>query len=85
MAALWPPLDRKRLAYLAALLLSIDLSFGPRGLTYGLLREHILLYEGLRAPARAAQIALLMVAILAGFALARLEIDGSDVRLSDGC
>ena len=70
--ALWPPFERRRLAYLAGLLLAMDLSFGPRGVS-SLLTSHVFVFEGLRAPARAGQIALLMVAILAGYGLARLS------------
>ncbi|MGB2716322.1 MAG: hypothetical protein WBC51_19215 [Vicinamibacterales bacterium] len=70
---LWPPLCRRRIAYLIALLLAIDLSFGPRGLSYDLFREYLLPYKGIRAIARAGSIALLMVAVLAGFGWARLE------------
>jgi hypothetical protein len=72
-AGLWPPLSRRRIAYLVALLLAIDLSFGPRGLSYDVFRELLLPYRGIRAVARAGGIALLMVAILAGFGWARLE------------
>ena len=71
--ALWPPVPRTRLAYLAALLFAIDLSFGPQGLTYNWLREYVFAYRGLRAPARAGAIALLMIAVLAGYGWARLE------------
>ena len=71
--ALWPPLDRVRLAYAVALLVAVDLSFGPSGLTYEWLREHVLPYRGLRAPARAGGVALLMIAVLAGFGWARIE------------
>jgi hypothetical protein len=70
---LWPPLCRRRIAYLIALLLAIDLSFGPRGLSYDLFREYLLPYKGIRAIARAGGIALLMVAVLAGFGWARVE------------
>jgi hypothetical protein len=71
--ALWPPLDRRRIAYAIALLLAVDLSFGPSGLTFGWLREHVLPFRGLRAPARAGGVALLMFAALAGVGWARLE------------
>jgi hypothetical protein len=71
--ALWPPFTRKRAAYLVALVVAVDLSFGPSGLTYGWLREYVLPYRGLRAPARAGGVALLMIAVLAGFGWARLQ------------
>ncbi len=71
--ALWPPLSRYRIAYFVALLLAIDLSFGPQGLTYYLLREVVLPFRGIRALARSGAVVLLMVAVLAGFGWARLE------------
>jgi hypothetical protein len=71
--AVWPPFTRTRIAYLVALLLAIDLSFGPNGASYDWLREYVFPYRGLRAPARAGGIALLMIAVLAGFGWARLE------------
>lgn len=74
--AIWPPLTRKRVAFLAGLLLAMDLSFGPNGLTYGWLREFVLPYRGLRAPARAGGVSLLMIAVLAGCGWARLEQSG---------
>ena len=74
--ALWPPLTRYRIAYFVALLLAIDLSFGPRGLTYNVLREVVLPFRGIRALARSGGVALLMVAVLAGFGWARLEQSG---------
>ena len=40
----WPPLDRRRLAYLIALLLAVDLTIGRNGLTYGWLRDFALPY-----------------------------------------
>lgn len=73
VVALWPPVDRMRVACLAGLLVAVDLSFGLNGLTFGWLRDHVVAYRGLRVPARAGQIALLMVATLAGYGLARLE------------
>jgi hypothetical protein len=42
-------------------------------LTYGWLRDFVLPYRGLRVPARAAEVALLMGAVLAGYGWARLE------------
>ena len=37
--ALWPPLTRYRVAYFVGLAIAIDLSFGPAGVSYDLLRE----------------------------------------------
>jgi hypothetical protein len=77
--ALWPPLTRHRIAYLVALLVAIDLSFGPAGLTYDLLHDAVLPFRGIRAMARAGAVVLLMVAVLAGCGWARLERDGRPV------
>ena len=73
LVALWPPISRQRIAYLVALVLVVDLSFGPAGVSYDWLREYVVPYRGLRALARAGGVALLMVAVLAGFGWARLE------------
>jgi hypothetical protein len=73
VVALWPPFSRTRIAYLVALLLAVDLSFGTNGITYDWLREYVLPYRGLRVPARAGGVVLLMIAVLAGFGWARLE------------
>jgi hypothetical protein len=73
LVALWPPLDRVRVAYLAALIVAVDLSFGANGVLFGWLRDHTAPYRGLRVPARAAQVSLLMLSALAGFGFARTE------------
>lgn len=83
-AALWPPLSRVRLAYLAGLLLALDLSLGPRGLSYGFLREYAFPYRGLRVPARAAAVALVFLAALAGFGWARVRKSPWVRRLPSG-
>jgi hypothetical protein len=71
--ALWPPIDRRRLALATGLVVSVDLSLGTNGITYPLLRGTVEVFQGLRVPARAAQVMLLSVAALAGFGLARIE------------
>ncbi len=70
--ALWPPFDRTRLAYAVALIVALDISFGFRGLLFGWLREHVMLYRGLRVPARLGQLVLMSIGVLAGFGVARL-------------
>ena len=70
---LWPPLTRRRVAYLAGWLLAVDLSFGPNGLTFPWLREYVLPFRGLRVPARAGGVSILMIAVLAGAGWARFE------------
>jgi len=65
--------DRIRIGYLVLLLVAMDLSFGHRGPLYGFLREHLAVYRGLRAPARAGHVALLAIAVLAGMGAARMS------------
>jgi hypothetical protein len=69
----WPPAGRTRLAYLVLLAVAADISFGHRGLIYGLLREHVAFYRGLRVPARAGHVALLAMAVLASYGAARVQ------------
>ena len=52
-------------SYVAGLLLAFDLSLGLNGLVYPLLREHVGIFKGLRAPARASIFFLLFLAALA--------------------
>ncbi len=70
--ALWPPLDRRRVAYAAALALAVDISFGHRGLVGALLQDHVGIYRGLRVPARIGAVVLLFIAMLAAFGVARV-------------
>ena len=70
---LWPPLDRRRVAYALALALAIDGTLGHRGLIYPWLREHVGVFLGLRVPARFGHLVLLGASVLAGFGLARVR------------
>jgi hypothetical protein len=70
--ACWPPLDRVRVAYAATLVVIVLVSFGPPGLLFEWLREHVLPYRGLRVPARAGHVALLLLATLSGFGAVRV-------------
>ena len=71
--ALWPPASRTTIAYALVLAVAINLSFGPRGLGYEWLRDHTVVYRGLRAPARFGQVALLGFAVLAAMGSVRLR------------
>jgi hypothetical protein len=71
--ALWPPVRRTQLVYLGGLIVALDLSAGMGGILFPALREHVMPFRGLRAPARAGEIVLLLVAVSAGFGWARLE------------
>jgi hypothetical protein len=72
VVGLWPPINRVRVAYALALIIAIDVSFAQRGILLGWLYDNILIYRGLRVPARFGQIALLGAAVLAGFGLVRV-------------
>jgi hypothetical protein len=58
---------RRKWAYVAAGLVAFDLSLGTNGLLVPLLRELVLPYRGLRAPARAGILVLLTIAVFAGW------------------
>jgi hypothetical protein len=70
---IWPPIDRRRVALLAGLGMAVYLSIGMNAPGFGWLRDHVEIFRGLRAPARAAQLSLLMIAILAAYGMARLQ------------
>jgi len=72
VVGLWPPINRVRVAYALALIIAIDVSFAQRGILLGWLYDNILIYRGLRVPARFGQIALLGAGVLAGFGLVRV-------------
>jgi hypothetical protein len=72
LVALWPPLDRTRVAYAAVLVTGVVLSGGPPGVVFHWLRRLVPVYRGLRAPARAAQIFLLAVSVLAAIGADRV-------------
>lgn len=69
---LWPPLNRTRVAYALALAVAVDVSFAQRGWLLGWLYDHVMIYRGLRVPARFGQIALVSAAVLAGFGVVRV-------------
>jgi hypothetical protein len=72
LAALWPPLSAARIAYLAGLLLALELSFGLNGVIYPWLHAYVTPFRGLRVPARMAILVGVSLAILCGFTIARL-------------
>ncbi len=73
LVAIWPPLSAARMAYVAGLLLALELSFGFNGLLYPWLHAYVLPYRGLRVPARMAILVGFSLAILAGYGTARLS------------
>ncbi len=70
--ALWPPLSTTRLAYGVGLAVSYDLSLGLNGSVYPWLYRWAPAYRGLRVPARFDVFVALSLAVLGGFAVARL-------------
>lgn len=70
--ALWPPLDRRRVAYALALFVAVDISFGHRGLIGALLQQHVAVYRGLRVVARIGAVVLMLLGVLAGLGVARI-------------
>lgn len=73
LVALWPPVPRQRLPYLALLIFSVWASFGFAGGLYRLLYDLILPYKGLRAPARFQVLSVMALAVLAAFGVDRLS------------
>lgn len=72
IAALWPPIDRTRVAYALGLAVAIELCRGLNGVVYPYLYEWLMPFRGLRVPARFMIVVSLALAILAGYGLARL-------------
>ena len=76
-SALWPPISAARMGYGIGLALAFELSLGTNGLVYPWLREHVTPFRGLRVPARMAIVVGLSLAILVGYAVARISRAGS--------
>lgn len=63
---------RTLLLYAAVLLLALDLTLGTNGAVYPVLRDVLAPYHGIRAPARAATLVFLPVAVFSSVGLARI-------------
>ncbi len=72
LVALWPPLSLTRVAYLAGLLLSLEIARGLNGWLYGPLYDYVLAFRSLRVPSRMGVMAGMALAVLAGYGTARL-------------
>lgn len=72
ITALWPPVDRRRLAYALTLVIAVIVSFGPPGIVGAWLQATTEVYQGLRVFARMGGVALVAIAVLAGFGAARV-------------
>jgi hypothetical protein len=70
--AIWPPLSIARIAYVLALAVSVDGSFGLNGATFTSLHAVLSPFKGLRVPARFSLLAGMALAILAAYGAARL-------------
>jgi hypothetical protein len=86
LAALWPPLSAARIGYGVGLAVAVELSLGTNGKAYRWMRTHVLLFRGLRVPARMAILVGLSLAILVGYAVARIAraVRSRAVRLTLG-
>jgi hypothetical protein len=74
LVAVWPPLSASRIAYTLGLLFAFEASLGTHGYSFPMLVEHVLPFRGLRVPARFSMLVGLSLSILAGLAVARLEM-----------
>ncbi|WP_157899472.1 hypothetical protein [Luteitalea pratensis] len=72
LVALWPPFSWARGAYLAGLLVSLELARGLNGWLYGALYDHVFAFRSMRVPARMTIVMGLGLAVLAGFGVERL-------------
>jgi hypothetical protein len=72
MVGLVPPLGPTRLAYLAGLLFTFDLSRGLNGISYPILYDWFLPVRGMRVPARVSAILAISLAVLGAFGARRL-------------
>ena len=68
-------------AYVVALVVAVDISFGLRGVTFMLLWEHIGVFHGLRIPARMGLFVGLALSVLAAFGVAGLRSAVSSRRM----
>ena len=71
--AVWPPWSTIRALYLLGLIFSIDLTLGFHGYAFPFLRDHVVVFRALRAPALAAMLVGSSLAVLAGFGVARVS------------
>jgi hypothetical protein len=70
--ALWPPASPMAAVYLIAAALAFEASLGLHGFLFGWLREWLLPYQGIRVPARFGMLVAFLLAVLAGFGMARV-------------
>jgi hypothetical protein len=77
------PWNRRRWTYVLMGIVAFDLSLGTNGLLFPLLREYAVPYRGLRAPARAGVIVVLVISVLASFGAGGLfdRVRGKGARL----
>jgi hypothetical protein len=71
-AAVWPPLSVVRIAYVLALVVAVDGSFGLNGGYYPLLYTYVAPYRGLRVPARFSIFVGFSLSLLAAYGAARI-------------
>lgn len=72
LVALWPPLSTTRVAYAVGTLFAADMARGFNGFVYPFLYEYMVVFRGLRIPARMGLMVGFGLAVLAGFGMSRL-------------
>lgn len=70
--ALWPPLSATRIAYVIALAMALEASFGFNGSIFRFLYDYVPPFGGIRVPARFSVLAGMTLAILSGYGAARI-------------
>jgi hypothetical protein len=72
-AGAWSRFDAKRAAYVVAAFIVFDGSLGANGIVFPTLRDYLLPFRGLRAPARFSILVGLSLSVLAGYGILRLR------------
>jgi hypothetical protein len=70
--ALWPPASRTVFVYAIACALAFEASLGLHGHLFPWMRDWILPYRGIRVPARFGMLVAFLLAVLAGYGVARV-------------
>lgn len=84
LAGLVAPFDRRRLCYLAATAVAVEISLGVHGATGGWVFQHVLPYRALRVPARMFVAVSTFVAVFGGYGIARLVRGAAPWRVALG-
>lgn len=77
LVGLWRRRSAAVIAYLLALVIAADISFGLHGFTFNLLWEFVGVFRGLRVPARMGLFVGLALSVLAAYGVARIRASAS--------